>query len=60
MSEAQFEPSIARVERIDWRLGESLLTAIRRKVFIEEQGIPESIELDGQDPQAHHEHRPQQ
>ena len=54
MSEAQFEPSIARVERIDWRLGESLLTAIRRKVFIEEQGIHESIELDGQDPQAHH------
>ena len=49
MSEAQFEPSEVRVERIYWRLGESLLTAIRRKVFIDEQGIPESVELDGQD-----------
>lgn len=54
MSEAQFEPSEVRVERIDWRLGESLLTAIRRKVFIDEQGIPESVELDGQDPRANH------
>ena len=43
-----------RVEKLDWTKGQSVLAMIRRRVFIDEQGIPESIELDDLDVNAQH------
>jgi len=39
---------------VDWETHARTLEAIRAAVFIEEQGVPESIERDGQDQQASH------
>ena len=36
----------------DWAL--AACRAIRRSVFIDEQGVPEALEWDGLDPEAHH------
>ena len=35
---------------VNWPERQAELTSIRRAVFIEEQNVPESIELDGKDP----------
>ena len=43
-----------RIEKLDWTKGHSVLAMIRRRVFIDEQGIPESIELDDFDANAQH------
>ena len=43
-----------RVCAIDSREQMDQAFAIRRKVFIEEQGVPEEIELDDEDPHAFH------
>jgi predicted GNAT family N-acyltransferase len=37
-----------------WRDDEATLSAIRRRVFIEEQSVPEALEWDGEDPFSRH------
>jgi len=39
---------------VSWSDKQSELTSVRRAVFIEEQNVPESIELDDRDPFCHH------
>ena len=43
-----------RVEPADWARDASQLQAIRRQVFVEEQGIPAKLEWDGEDPNCRH------
>ena len=38
----------------DWRLDQAAIMHVRRSVFVQEQGIPEAQELDGQDPECQH------
>ena len=44
-----FEVSI-----VNWKDKQAEIKSVRRAVFIEEQNVPESIELDGRDPDCHH------
>lgn len=37
-----------------WQEHETALNAVRRAVFIEEQGVPEALEWDGLDASCHH------
>ena len=39
---------------VNWSDKQTELTSVRRAVFIEEQNVPESIELDGKDPDCFH------
>ena len=39
---------------VNWSDKQAELTSVRRAVFIEEQNVPESIELDGTDPECSH------
>ncbi|MGV6808181.1 MAG: GNAT family N-acetyltransferase, partial [bacterium] len=43
-----------RIEQTDWQSSEVALTAIRHRVFVEEQGVPEDLEIDEHDPEARH------
>jgi predicted GNAT family N-acyltransferase len=42
------------VSVVDWSDRRAELTSVRRAVFIEEQNVPETIELDDRDPNCHH------
>lgn len=42
------------IRRLDWPAARDDAYAVRHEVFVEEQGVPEAIELDGEDPQAAH------
>lgn len=42
------------VERVAWSAAAGSLSEIRRRVFIEEQGVPEQLEWDGLDASAQH------
>ncbi len=42
------------VSIVSWPDKQAELTSVRRDVFIEEQKVPESIELDDRDPYCHH------
>ncbi|MDX1604921.1 MAG: GNAT family N-acetyltransferase [Candidatus Competibacterales bacterium] len=42
------------VQTADWRRDEAELYAIRRRVFVEEQQVPESLERDKHDPRSQH------
>ena len=37
-----------------WQINQSALTAVRCAVFVDEQGVPESLELDDHDAGSHH------
>ncbi len=39
---------------VSWSHNRAELLAVRRAVFIEEQKVPESIEIDGEDPDCYH------
>ncbi|OHB81805.1 MAG: hypothetical protein A2Z38_11920 [Planctomycetes bacterium RBG_19FT_COMBO_48_8] len=39
---------------VNWSDKQAEITSVRRAVFIEEQNVPESIELDGRDPDCIH------
>jgi predicted GNAT family N-acyltransferase len=43
-----------RVRAADWARDSTPLMAVRRAVFVEEQGVPPALEWDGLDPQAWH------
>jgi predicted GNAT family N-acyltransferase len=43
-----------RVVPVRWREAESVLADIRRRVFVEEQGVPPALEWDGRDESARH------
>jgi len=51
VSKLQFE---ARIERVSWSASSVICSAIRKRVFVDEQGIPESVELDNLDETASH------
>jgi predicted GNAT family N-acyltransferase len=42
------------VRRADWRRDATVLGAIRRTVFVEEQRVPEALEWDGRDEHCQH------
>lgn len=42
------------IKLIDWNAGSNPLKAIRIAVFVEEQGVPEDLEWDGQDERSRH------
>ncbi len=42
------------VRLVDWPAWADRLTAIRREVFVNEQKVPESLEIDGRDPECKH------
>lgn len=48
------EPHGYRVASVSWQQAESVLSEIRRRVFIEEQAVPEALEWDGLDAAATH------
>ena len=43
-----------RVEVVAWALAQQDICSIRRIVFVEEQGVPEELDLDGLDPECLH------
>lgn len=43
-----------RIERVAWSEHESELAAVRQAVFIDEQGVPENLEWDGEDADSIH------
>lgn len=43
-----------QIEIMDWQTGREALSAVRRDVFIMEQGVPEEIELDDRDIRCTH------
>lgn len=43
-----------KISKVDWADAEAQLMAIRREVFIDEQGVPEQEEIDPKDPQCVH------
>lgn len=45
---------IFTVETISWHAGQEALRAIRTRVFVEEQGVPEGLEWDGEDEHSRH------
>lgn len=48
------EEPASRVARVAWNTHQRRLMSVRRAVFVEEQQVPEALELDGQDAQAIH------
>jgi predicted GNAT family N-acyltransferase len=44
--------ALFRVLRVEWRTHQAEIMSIRTHVFIEEQGVPVTIENDGLDPQC--------
>lgn len=42
------------VRLLHWDESSRALSAVRREVFVAEQGVPESLEIDGRDPQCLH------
>ena len=54
MPEAVAAPPEIELRVCDWAGADAPLTAVRRAVFVEEQGIPEALEWDGADPGAVH------
>jgi predicted GNAT family N-acyltransferase len=42
------------VSIVSWSDKQAEITFVRRAVFVEEQNVPESIELDDRDPYCHH------
>ena len=47
-------PAMVRIELMDWERARAEASAIRRAVFVVEQGVPEDIELDEHDPYCLH------
>jgi predicted GNAT family N-acyltransferase len=43
-----------RIREVSWAEAGALLSAIRRHVFVQEQGVPEALEWDGVDPECRH------
>ncbi len=39
---------------VNWSERRAEITSVRRAVFVEEQNVPESLELDGKDPDCRH------
>lgn len=48
------DPATFPLVQIEWRKGHTALSAIRKSVFVEEQGVPLEIELDAADATATH------
>src|SRR5688572_32295927 len=42
------------VRTVDWHTGKEALRAIRTRVFVEEQRVPEELEWDGEDERSRH------
>ena len=48
------EQRVFRVREITWGEGRLALSTVRRRVFIDEQGVPDALEWDGRDAMARH------
>lgn len=53
MDSTQHPPPVV-VRLADWPADEAALSAVRRQVFVVEQGVPEELEIDGLDPRCVH------
>jgi predicted GNAT family N-acyltransferase len=42
------------IQQVHWHAYESILREIRTRVFVQEQGVPETLEWDGMDPHCRH------
>ena len=54
MRRSKLEMDDITVSVVDWSDRQAELISVRRAVFIEEQNVPESIEIDGKDPDCFH------
>ncbi len=54
MRRSKLEMDDITVSVVDWSDRQAELISVRRAVFIEEQKVPESIEIDGKDPDCLH------
>jgi predicted GNAT family N-acyltransferase len=43
-----------RIVETDWETNRDELLEVRQRVFVEEQGVPEDVEIDGRDPECLH------
>jgi len=50
----KFPMNDVTVSIVDWPQRKAELIAIRQAVFVEEQNVPQSIEMDGKDPSCYH------
>ena len=50
----QPDRSLPAIKPVSWRTHADQLIALRHAVFVEEQGVPETLEVDAQDPHALH------
>lgn len=50
----QAERPVVLIRAADWSSAEAALAYVRRRVFIEEQAVPEDLEWDGEDAGAQH------
>jgi predicted GNAT family N-acyltransferase len=48
------EPPAYRIETAEWTGAGDALRAVRRRVFVEEQNVPEELEWDGEDARSRH------
>lgn len=46
--------AVFAVRLVRWDESSRALSAVRREVFVAEQGVPEALEIDGRDPQCLH------
>ncbi len=42
------------IQQAQWENDSAQLIAVRTRVFVEEQQVPATLEIDGKDPQCHH------
>ena len=54
MRRSKLEMDDITVSVVNWSDRQAELISVRRAVFIEEQNVPESIEIDGKDPDCFH------
>lgn len=47
-------PALLRIASVEWSRSAGIITSIRDQVFVQEQGVPVELELDGLDPDCWH------
>lgn len=52
--DASDDASPIRIRACSWTDEQTALMRVRDTVFVREQGVPRSIEIDGHDPESHH------
>lgn len=52
--DAACRQAVPHIDVVEWAAASEALTALRLAVFVEEQGVPRDLELDGLDPECRH------